>query len=57
MNCKYCEREIVQKYDVKRGYCSRCDSKLPQVRRFVQECNRFKALIHYEEVKNNADKD
>lgn len=45
MKCKYCGREVKQ-YRTKE-WCATCDNKLSAVKRFVEECDRFKELIRY----------
>lgn len=57
MKCRYCDVEVIGKKQA--DICPTCKSKLPTVRKFVAECERFKRRIGYYEIrgvqKNGSD--
>lgn len=48
MKCIYCGKNCLNH---KKDICITCLNKLTAVNKFIQECNKFKAIIGYNKIK------
>lgn len=50
--CKYCDQPMDRASEMKNATaCSNCFGKIEHVRRFVEVCDEFKEIIHYDAIK------